>query len=291
MNKERISDLRTRINQLKVAREDLHEPLDFYSKILDAYEGFDASLCGEPFAPPSAAAHGPYPFISLGEAELDWNAAFPLFRSLCKAFIDNVDAEEDVESASEASDEDAAGIIRNAFRVFITAGAGVSAEPTDEVTPQLAFISFLAMRPFVDAYVAGARALLDNEDGVYEATCPVCGGLAAMSILVREEGHRHLVCSACETSWLYKRTRCHLCGNEEPKTMGYIMAEGPGVEDCYTAVTCEKCKQYHRTLDTRKKRFELDIALEAIAAAHLEILAQREGYSPAPGWRGLDNSN
>jgi len=291
MNKEKISDLRTRIAQLKVAREDLREPLDFYSKILDAYDSCDASDFGEPFTPPAAAAKGPYPFIALGETELDWNAAAPLFRSLCKTFIENVEAEEDVERAAETADEDIAGVIRNAFRVFISAGAGVSAEPTEEVTPQLAFISFLAMRPFVDAYVAGARALLDNEDGVYEAVCPVCGGIAAMSALVREEGHRHLVCSACETSWLYKRTRCHLCGNEEPRTLGYIMAEGPGVEDCYTAATCEKCKQYHRMLDTRKKKFEIDIALEAIAAAHLEILAQREGYSPAPGWRGLDNSN
>ncbi len=127
MNKEKISDLRTRIAQLKVAREDLREPLDFYARILDAYDSCDASDFGEPFALPSAAAKGPYPFIALGAAELDWTAAAPLFRALCKTFIENVEAEEDVERAAEASDEDAAGIIRNAFRVFISAGAGVSA--------------------------------------------------------------------------------------------------------------------------------------------------------------------
>lgn len=288
MNKEIISRLETRIKELKNLREDLVEPLDFYSTILSAYEEFGSGEWGKPFEVPAAAAKGPFPFIDIANAELGWDAALPLFRGMLAVFIESVETQPDVDQAADAGDAD---ILRRAFRAFVFVEKGALHDPASGISPQLAFIAFLSMRPCIDSLVADARKLLDPENGVYENTCPVCGGLPVMTELVEEEGFRFLVCGVCESSWLYKRMKCPFCGNEEPKTIGYLIAEGAGLEDCYTAATCEKCRQYLKSLDTRKKDFSVDVVLEAIATAHWDLIAQKENYRPASAWYSADNSN
>jgi FdhE protein len=48
---------------------------------------------------------------------------------------------------------------------------------------------------------------------------------------------------------------------------------------------CDKCKQYIKTVDTRKTASDPDLNIEDIATMYLDILASEKGFKrPAPSW-------
>lgn len=110
--------------------------------------------------------------------------------------------------------------------------------------------------------------------GWEEGHCPFCGSRAGMAELLGEEGQRRLVCSACSTSWPFKRLKCPYCANEDPEKLSYFTA-GNGA----TRVdTCKGCSRYIKTRDSRKGGDGNPIEIEDLLTMHLDILASREGF-------------
>ncbi|TBH21033.1 formate dehydrogenase accessory protein FdhE [Thermus thermamylovorans] len=58
----------------------------------------------------------------------------------------------------------------------------------------------------------------------YPRRCPICGGEADVAYL-EGDGHRYLVCSRCDTRWLYLRVGCPACGNTDPYRLDYLPGE------------------------------------------------------------------
>ncbi|HOO57296.1 MAG TPA: formate dehydrogenase accessory protein FdhE [bacterium] len=288
MDSNQINDLRHQMKILREKREDLIQPLDLYSFVLDAYEEFDPDEFNTVIDVPEAAAKGPFPFIDLVDADLDFAAAVPLFKKICKVFVDNVETADDVKNIPDTNDENAVESLVRAFRVFAAAGKAGSIEVDRPVSAQMVFISFLTLRRYMDRILSIARSRLDPEENSYEATCPVCGGKPLFAKLIEEEGFRHLVCGACESSWLYKRLKCTFCGNEDQETIEYLMTDE---ESPYTAFTCDKCRNFLKFIDTRKHNVFIDTVFETIATAHWDYLAQQNGYTSGTPWLGLDTKN
>jgi len=105
--------------------------------------------------------------------------------------------------------------------------------------------------------------------------CPVCGSLPVLAQLKQaNDGHqRHLICGGCRTSWTYKRIGCAYCGNEELNRLRlYETAAEPDMR----IDVCEDCHTY---IKTYIKEDQETIYLADWATLHLDLLAEKEGFS------------
>jgi formate dehydrogenase accessory protein FdhE len=102
--------------------------------------------------------------------------------------------------------------------------------------------------------------------------CPVCGGLPSFAVLIRERGSRYLLCSRCNSQWLYKRIGCPFCG---ARAMDYY----PSEDGVYRLYVCDACKSYLKTIDLRNTMREICLPVENLVTVSMDLAARREGYS------------
>jgi len=104
--------------------------------------------------------------------------------------------------------------------------------------------------------------------------CPVCGSSPGLAFLA-ENGGRVLVCEFCRHQWPFKRILCPSCGNDDSNSINYFFNEG---EPTYRVYTCDACKKYIKTVDTRRLSRPFYSPLEGIVTTHLDMKAQEMGY-------------
>lgn len=150
-----------------------------------------------------------------------------------------------------------------------------------EVTRQAGVLPVLA-EYVLQAALSYALQRVREEDPPGEAegwehgSCPYCGGLPAMAELHGEEGKRRLHCATCASTWNFPRLRCTFCNNSDPNSLEYFTAEG---EEAYRVDVCRVCSCYLKTVDSRQAGADLPMDLEDVATVHLDLLAQREGFT------------
>jgi FdhE protein len=132
----------------------------------------------------------------------------------------------------------------------------------------------LSLQPSLSAFVAMAadRTSLENWQHSY---CPLCGGLPAMAVVVGEEGRRQAMCSFCGHFWRLPRLGCPFCGTNKQEELQYFYGEG---DDLYRVQVCDHCRGYLKTVDARKGGDVLALPVEDIVTAHLDLLAEQQGY-------------
>ena len=140
--------------------------------------------------------------------------------------------------------------------------------------PVLQALTKLSIQPSLLATVASVArsSKLENWRHPY---CPICGGLPAIAALVGEEGKREGLCSFCGHLWKLPRLGCPFCGNEKQEDLRYFYGEG---DDIYRVQVCEQCKGYIKVVDTRKGSDPKALAVDDVVTAHLDLLAEEEGY-------------
>ncbi|RLC93779.1 MAG: hypothetical protein DRI39_04745 [Chloroflexi bacterium] len=132
-----------------------------------------------------------------------------------------------------------------------------------------------ALRPFL---VAHAEALLPlvKQELWRRRYCPICGGKADFAFLDKERGARWLLCSRCDTEWLFQRIECPYCGTQNQKSLSFLTDE----QELYRLYTCEECRAYIKAIDLRKTQAEVLLPLERIVTADLDRQAEEAGYRP-----------
>lgn len=112
--------------------------------------------------------------------------------------------------------------------------------------------------------------------GWEQGYCPLCGGLPVMGELAGEEGKKMLHCGTCGTSWAHTRLQCSHCGNDDLETLEYFTVGG---DSKYRVNVCRKCSCYLKLVDSREAGEGLPLDIEDIATLHLDLLAQKEGFT------------
>ncbi len=105
--------------------------------------------------------------------------------------------------------------------------------------------------------------------------CPVCGGSPDIAYLEKEHGARWLVCSRCDSEWLFQRLQCPYCGNQEQEKLAFFTDD----KELYRLYVCEKCKCYLKAVDLRKVEAEILLPLERFYTLDLDAQAREKGYS------------
>lgn len=104
--------------------------------------------------------------------------------------------------------------------------------------------------------------------------CPVCGDMPCISFIA-DEGRRFLVCRFCRHQWEVKRIQCPFCENVDTKSLSYFYSEE---EKAYRVHTCDHCRKYIKTVDTRHLARSFYAPLETILTTHLDMKAEQMGY-------------
>ncbi|ADO45325.1 formate dehydrogenase accessory protein [Hydrogenobacter thermophilus TK-6] len=136
------------------------------------------------------------------------------------------------------------------------------------------FIFLTFLNPF---FSKGSEEMDIKKDQWLKNRCPVCGFKPCVSYIADGEdveGARYLVCVLCNTEWLYNRTQCVRCGNNEDNTLEYYYDQG---ESYAILQVCKKCDTYMKVIDMRKDGLAVP-HLDDIATLSLDLWAKERGF-------------
>lgn len=235
--------------------------------------------------------HG-FPIIEKKAFILDIPSAMKLFRRICKILSKTKKAQHDAEKIKEAIKKREIKLpelfrkVESEDDEYIT-----SLSERLHVNPEV--ISFLitnSIKPIYESYSKVLKDYVDQERW-WRGYCPVCGSEPYISELKDEggaEGARFLVCSSCGFEWRFNRLKCPFCENEDHEKLRYFYTEKEGRS--YRVDVCDNCKRYIKTIDTKALGIEFIPVLEDIGTLHLDILAQKEGYTREGKTSGLETN-
>lgn len=130
-----------------------------------------------------------------------------------------------------------------------------------------------ALRPYLQWAAAQVLSHVDQERWK-RSYCPTCGGAPDFATLDGETGARHLVCSRCDSRWLYRRLGCPFCGTTDHTKVAYY----PSKDKVYRLYVCQECRHYLKTIDLREAKHTVSLPMERITSVAMDAAAQQEGY-------------
>jgi len=285
---ESIAKIKDRIIFLKDKNPAHNEMLDFYEQIREKQEDYKPRLDVSPIATSenfrTLQIKEGFPLINKEDFILDILSSVELFKSLCEVAKNATHKmKENIRLLEDAVREQTLYLDRMLEKYYdekylseIVKNIGV-----DEAI--LKFLVQMSIKPSIKVNVEKLKDKVDLRNWL-RGYCPVCGSFPHMSEL-KGEGQRFFECSFCGFEWPSERLKCPFCENKDHESLHYLYEEG---KEVYRVDVCDKCKQYIKTVDSRKLNFEPDLELEDIATIHLDMMASEKGFKrPVPSPWGL----
>lgn len=273
LTKDSDSEIITRLNEEGRRRGLPSRFLEFYTRLLRIQLKAERSITlPKPELGKEEAKErneGGLPLLKFDELALDQNLLQSTFAEVTALFADFPDLFGEM---SKNIGEIPIEVIRAWFE-----GAKLPAtQKTGKVDEEiLEAIIHATLKPFLVSY---ARVLIKlvNQEIWRRQYCPVCGGKADFSLLDKERGSRWLVCSRCDSEWLFQRLQCPYCGTQDQNVLSFF----PDVEDLYRLYVCDKCHSYIKTIDKRKTEAKVLPSLERVLTLDLDRQGREKGYKP-----------
>ena len=146
-----------------------------------------------------------------------------------------------------------------------------SGEP-EEATLTQASVD-LALKPYLEWAAEQVLPYVDQQRWK-RRYCPVCGGAPDFAFLDEEIGARHLLCSRCNSEWLYRRLGCPFCGTTDHTKLFYY----PSEDGVYRLYVCQECQRYLKMIDLRQVGRQILLPVERVTTVAMDVAAQEEGY-------------
>lgn len=147
------------------------------------------------------------------------------------------------------------------------------------ITPDETGFIFAELHAMIASYIESV-VTADEEEAInwLELNCPICGAGAGMG-LIAPSGKKNLVCSHCQTVWVYSRTACGICGHIEEKGITFYTADE---EPNWFMETCQECKGYMKVYDMRKAFPQIiTYQLLYLTSWNLDLSMRDQGFEPA----------
>lgn len=131
------------------------------------------------------------------------------------------------------------------------------------------------LKPFLTSHAKTLIGAVDQERW-RRPHCPICGGSPDFSYLDKERGSRWLLCSRCDSEWLYQRLQCPFCGTQDQKALTYFTDD----KGRYRLYVCDDCQHYLKTIDLRQAESGVMLPLERLITLDIDRQALEKGYRP-----------
>ncbi len=151
--------------------------------------------------------------------------------------------------------------------------SGEGADQTPEGATLARLVADLALDPYL---VWAAEQVMPHVDEALwrRGYCPVCGSAPDFAALDEETGARHLLCSRCNSEWLYHRLGCPFCGTTDHTQISYYVSD----DGVYRLYVCDACQRYLKTVDLREVNREVLLPVERLTTLAMDAAARQEGY-------------
>jgi FdhE protein len=255
--------------------------LDFYKKIFITQEEAAQHLQLEPIQIPehvlAIKIKEGFPLIQMSEFVLDIDASDRLLEVLCH--MASTANEVLSTAASGISKAMQTGSIKSdlLYKKLLESDDDYFQKVAHELGIEkrvLTFFVYTSVKPSLAVCARKLSSHLASLDAWPKGICPVCGNFPGLATL-EEKGERWLFCSFCWTKWHVQRIFCAFCENEDQQTLHYFYTE---TESEYRVDTCDKCKNYLKTVDLRKIERVFYPPLEQVSTLHLDMKAGEMGY-------------
>ena len=215
------------------------------------------------------------PLLDFNNLDLDWPSLREVFVEVVTAFADCPKLFGEV--PEKLRDRNSIRLLtRKAVRAWLEGNrlpAAILAGSDREDLVQA--IIQATLRPWLNSQ---AKALLGlvNQKRWRRRYCPICGGSPDFAFLEKEHGARWLLCSRCDTEWLFQRLECPYCGTKDQHALAYFVDDG----GLYRLYVCEQCHTYIKAIDLRHTESEVLLRLERVMTLDLDRQGQEKGYQP-----------
>jgi FdhE protein len=212
------------------------------------------------------------PLVSFDDLALDWAQVQDTFAKVATLFASYSQLFGEI---PERLKKPEAGhlLTKRAVKAWFT-GKKLPSTILNGVTENLMWTIIQAtLQPFLESYASALQSSVDQENW-RRGYCPVCGGSPDMAALKPEYGARWLLCSRCNTEWLFQRLECPYCGTKEQNQLSFFTDD----EQLYRLYVCERCKHYLKAIDLRKAKTEVILPLERFYTLDLDSQAREKGY-------------
>jgi FdhE protein len=268
----------TRLQELKAKIPDLAEIIDLQHDLLEAQLQARISpihLAYNHEEIPTCISRG-MPLLSSLKIELDWEAFSHLYEQTCLIVARHQpNLTDDIEKFLILRSDDPEGLKIQVLSYLEVMDAD---QPVKEASGSqeelLDFVLNHALRPFLQVYADTFLPEVEQKSW-QRGSCPICGGEPDIAFLDGESGSRFLVCSRCESQWLFPRIKCPFCGTPDSDKLSYY----PFEDQKYRLYVCQNCQRYIKAVDLRKAGRQGFFVVERIATAALDVAAQEEGYN------------
>lgn len=272
-----IAQRRQRLEQLRQQRPQMAEIFDFYAELYAFLAPRSAAVLSCSEAPGLAQLEHGFPLLRADNLGIDQIEAGRLLQGLLALLQRHGhEGRADLQRIAEALGAgrlDPAGL----FGACVERNRYPLAKGAEELGVPSALLEYVIGIACSFALHQAREAGLQPPAAEGETLhCPLCGGAPAMGELVGEEGRMELHCGTCGQSWPGARRQCSSCGNRDEANLEYFTA---GEEQGYRVNICRKCSGYLKVVDSRVVGAGLPMDLEDLATLHLDLLAQREGFS------------
>jgi FdhE protein len=151
--------------------------------------------------------------------------------------------------------------------------SGEGADQALEGTTLARMAASLALKPYL---MWAAEQVMPHVDEALwrRGYCPVCGGAPDFAALDEETGARHLLCSRCNSEWLYHRLGCPFCETTDHTQISYYVSD----DGVYRLYVCDACQRYLKTIDLREVNREVLLPVERLTTLAMDAAARQEGY-------------
>ena len=253
--------------------------LDFYRELLEvqlaAEMAFPVPPCHLDAESGAARTQRGQPLLDYSETKLDFELLRETFDRVKAVFAEFPDLF-DLEARTARELDPEVLLTGETLAAWFVRGEVPISDVTEKLNPHLVEnIIRASVKPFLLAY---ARVLLPGVqmEHWWHGHCPVCGGAPDYAFLDRERGSRWLVCSRCDSEWLYPRLECPYCNNKDQHLLNYY----PGESGPYRLYVCEKCHQYLKATDLRQVKAAFHPPLERLLTLDLDRQGTELGYQP-----------
>jgi len=291
MNTEATKIQKT-IDAIKKDRPDYEQMLDLFGELIIKQSEFMGNAKVDPPAITKAAAQAKLkkgnPLLNKEDFQIDIANASRLFGELCEIFRSGDQELNDEVVKIDYALEEADLNLEDVFQSIISNPDRISeiAESLSLDGDVLLILAMYSIRPSLEANVSSVRDMVESVVWTRH-TCPICGSSPAIAELrqvestgavegaTTEGAERILYCFFCRNEWRAERLSCVFCGNTDTESLGYFFTEeGNG----YRIDTCEKCRKYIKTMDSRLISHEIIPPIDDFSTLHLDLIAQEEGY-------------
>ncbi len=208
------------------------------------------------------------PLLSFAQLPLEANRFAALATAIAQTLTDyEVETEDQTLPADTAA---WASLAQQRFEAGQTIGEPRE-KPGEVALAQMA--ADVALKPYL-AWAAEQVMPHVDQERWKRGHCPVCGGAPDLATLEEESGARHLVCSRCNSEWLYGRLGCPFCSDSDHTKIAYY----PSEDRVYRLYVCHECQRYLKTIDLREAGREVLLPVERITTVAMDAAAQQEGY-------------